>query len=1102
MTPEPTSEEIFALPVSFSQQMLWFLHQLEPNNSAYNIPIALRLSGALDIAALEKCFDAIIARHEILRTTFAVIGDRPMQVVRSPQPFCLTVTSLEALSPAEKDARIQAMAAAEAYQSFDLVHGPLISLKLLRLDPQAHVLLLTMHHIVSDNWSIGVFVREVAALYQAYAKGVPSPLANLPIQYADYAIWQREMLQGEVFETQLNYWKQQLSGYLPILELPLDKPRPAVQSYKGGNCPFNFPRNLLDDLLKLGRQEGATLFMVLLAAFQALLYRYSGQEDIWVGSPIANRTRSEMEGLIGYFVNMLVLRSDFSGNPTFRELLGQVLRMTLDAYAHQDLPFEKLVEELQPNRDMSFNPLFQACLVLQNASVNELKLPGLVMEPLSIGSKASRFDLTFSVEENEQGLCGVFEYSSDLFYPETAARMVKHLKNLLIAAIANPDCRISDLAILDQAERDKILCTFNDVGPAYPAQACLHELFESQVARTPDAPGVSCGDNRLTYDQLNRKANQLAHYLQGLGVGPESIVGICVERSPDMVVGILGILKAGGAYVPLDPWYPEERLAYILEDFAKAQNGKIPILLSQTGLASNFPGLEARVIYLDSDWEAIQRESEENPQSGVLPENLAYIIYTSGSTGRPKGVTLTHANICPLLYWGYEAKGLTAKDRTLQYLSYCFDWSVWEIFITLTSGATLYLLPAGQFLNPLATIELLEREAITVLHTTPTQLQILLNQGKGLGKLKYLCIGAEKVTMELVEKAHTVLPADCRIFNHYGPTEDTILAAVSEADRQNLSRYQDLTSLPIGIPVANGRCYVLDRFGNPQPIGVPGELFLWGEGLARGYLNRPDLTADRFVPDFISGAPGARLYRTGDLARYLPDGSLEYLGRLDHQVKIRGFRIELGEIESTLLQYPSIREAIVLARPDNVGQNQLVAYVVPQTGANPGMLSDLRTYLKERLPEYMLPSVFVLLEAMPVSPNGKTDRKALPAPDNLRPDMVTEYIAPSTPLECQIAEIWQNALNVERVGVNDNFFELGGHSLLVIEVLGQLKAALQREISAVDLFRFPTIQALAEHLSEQPGDAADIERSLDRGESRREALRRRKHSRHTGDQDD
>ena len=1040
-------------PLSFAQQRLWFLDQLEPDSPAYNIPMAIRFSGALDAGALEQSLNEIVRRHEVLRTTFSVVDEQPVQIIAPTLSLTLPVVNLGGFPEAEREAQAMRLATEEAQRLFDLTQGSLLRTTLLRLGEEHHILLLTMHHIVSDGWSRGIFIRELSVLYEAFSTGKPSPLPELPIQYADFAVWQREWLQGEVLETQLSYWKQQLTGSPSLLNLPTDRPRPAIQTYRGARQSVTLPKSLTKAVKSLSQQEKVTLFMTLLAAFKVLLYRYTGEEDILVGTPIANRNRVEIEDLIGFFVNTLVLRSNLSGEIAFRELLGRVREAALDAYTHQDLPFEKLVAELRLERNQSYSPLFQVMFVLQNVPRGALELSGLTVSRMRVDSGTAKFDLALSIAEEAEGLRAVFEYNTDLFDATTIERMMGHYQTLLEGIITDPDRRISFLPLLMEAERHQMLVEWNDTQADYPRDSCVHQLFEAQAERTPDAVAVVLEDRQLTYRELNIRANQLAHYLQALGVEPEVLVGICVERSLEMVVGILGVLKAGGAYLPIDPSYPGERLAFMLED------AQVRALLTQERLIARFPLLETQIVCLDTGWNNIIRQREDIPSSGVTPENLAYVIYTSGSTGRPKGVMIEHQAICDRLHWAQTYLPLTTEGRLLQRASFCFDVSVREIFWPLMVGARLIMLPPDRHHDISYIVKLIAKFQITAIRFEPSLLHLFLDES-GLDTctcLKSVICSGEALSYELQDRFFARL--DVPLHNIYGPTETTITATAWICKREGHHRI-----VAIGRPITNTQIYLLNRDLQPVPVGVPGELHIGGVGLARGYHNRPELTAEKFIPNPFSDEQGARIYKTGDLARYLRDGNIEFLGRLDHQVKIRGFRIELGEIETVMEQHPAVREVVVLAREDEPGDKRLVAYVVPNEAPSPTVSElrpqELRHFLKQKLPDYMVPSIFVMLDTLPLTPNGKVDRRALPAPDRTRPDLEEAFVAPRTPMESLVAEVWQEALGVDQVGVYDNFFDLGGHSLLAMQVIAKLEKELGLRFHPRDLI-FQTLGQLA-----------------------------------------
>lgn len=1043
------SQEAYVFPTSFAQQRLWFVDQLDPNSSLYNILETVGISGPLNVSILHRAIEEIVARHEALRTTFTSVNGSPMQVIVPTGELALPVVDLTGLSEAEREEKALQLAREEAEQPFDLVRGPLLRTKLLRLAEEQHVMLLVTHHIVFDGWSTGVFFRELAVLYEVFSVGKPSPLPGLPIQYADYAVWQREQLTGEAYAKQLAYWKEQLKGAPAVLHLPADRPRPAAQSFRGAHQYMPLPKDLAESLGALAQREGVTLFMLLLAAFQTLLARYTAQDEIMVGSASAGRSQLATENLIGCFINTLVLRTDVSGDPSFRELLRRVREVTLEAYAHQDVPFEKLVEELQPERSLSYSPLFQVLFMLQNAPRQALEPAGqtLTLNALTVDNGTSKFDLKLEIVGKADGLSCLCEYSTALFDASTIRQMMGHLEVLLASVVANPDERISRLPLLTAAERHQLLVAWNNTQSDIPRDKCIHELFEAQVEQTPETVAVVFEDKQVTYSELNRRANQLAHRLRALGVRPEVRVGILIERSLEMVVGLLGILKAGGTYVPLDPSYPKERVAFMLEDAAVA------VLVTQAGLVESIQAHHTQVVRLDADWKAIAEESTENPASGVTPENLAYVIYTSGSTGRPKGVQIAHNAVVNFLTAVRRQPGLTAQDVLLAITTLSFDIAGLELYLPLSVGARVVVASRDVATDGTRLQELLA--GVTVMQATPATWRLLLEAGwQGSPQLKILC-GGEALSRELADK---LLDRSASVWNMYGPTETTIWSTISKVEPEK-------GPVPIGRPLANTHIYILDQQLQPVPRGVSGELYIGGDGLARGYLNRPELTAERFIPNPFSSEPGARLYKTGDLTRYLPDGSIEYLGRLDHQVKIRGFRIELGEVEAVISEHPAVQTCVVLAREDVPSEKRLVAYLVAAQQGPPPSVSELRGYLKERLPDYMVPSVFVVLEKLPLTPNGKVDRRALPAPDAARPELGAAYVSPRSAVEEVIASIWAEALGIEKVGVADNFFELGGHSLLATQVVSRIEEAFAVEVSLRSLFESPTVAALVESMT-------------------------------------
>ncbi len=1027
------------LPLSFAQQRLWFLDQLQPGSAAYNLPAALRLHGRLDAAALRKSLSEVVRRHESLRTVFGGTGEEPVQVIREAAGVALPVTDLRVLPVEAREREILRLAAEEAARPFDLAAGPLLRSSLVRLDEEEWALLFTLHHVVSDGWSMEVLVREVSALYEG------SRLPALPVQYADYAVWQRGWLSGEVLEAQLAWWRRRLAGAPPVLELPTDRPRPTVQDGRGARVPFALSAETTHALGELSRRGGATLFMTLLAAWQLLLARHSGQEDVSVGVPVAGRGRVEVEGLIGFFVNTLVLRADLSGYPSFGELLGRVRETALGAFQHQDLPFERLVEELAPERSLSRSPLFQVTFALQNVEPAAPWRSRLRVEPLGGDRETAQFDLALSVEETEAGLRGALSHRMELFDRATAERMLARYTVLLEAVAADPARPVWEVEMLAPAERRQLLAEWSP-GASVPVEPpAVHEGVALQAERTPDAPAVAFGEETLTFRELVEGADRLAGRLRGLGVGPDTRVGVCLERSLDLPVALLAVLRSGGAYVPLDPGYPAERLAYMLAD------ARVSVLLTTAALRDRFPGYDGPVLHPD------QGEGEGPLRVEVDPDHLAYVIYTSGSTGRPKGVAVPHRALASHLAWMGRAFPLGAQDRVLQKTPVSFDASVWEFWAPLLSGATLVVAPPEVHRDPGALARMVAQERITVLQVVPSLLGALLEEGgreeggmEEATELRRLFCGGEALPAGMAARARALTGAE--VVNLYGPTEVCIQSVT-----HTYTGSETGVTVPIGRAVDGVRARVLDRAGAPVPAGVAGELHLGGVQLARGYLGRPELTAERFVPDALSGEAGARLYRTGDRVRRLADGTLEFLGRTDEQVKVRGFRIEPGEVEAALREHGGVREAAVVAREDASGERRLVAYVVGEASA-----AELRAHLKGRLPEHMVPSAFVALDALPLTPSGKTDRRSLPAPE--RTGDVDAYVAPRTPAEEILAGIYAMVLKVDRVGATDDFFELGGHSLLAAQLISRVRDAFGVELPMRALFEAPTVAGLAERV--------------------------------------
>ena len=1061
------------LPLSFAQERLWFIDQLNPNSALYNIVMPIQLNGTLDVAAWQKALDTIVSRHEVLRTSFTTRDGIPTQVIAPSARGDFQVLDLTQLPEGARQQRLFRLVKDEAGRPFNLSADVMMRSKLIKLERELYIFVLVLHHIAADGWSLGVLCREFAELYEAFSNRKRSCLPELPIQYADFAVWQRKRLQGDALECELQYWKEKLAGIPALLDLPTDRPRPTVQSYRGGRKPLLMSKGLVDAIEELSRREGVTSFMTLLAAFKILLHRYSGQADIIVGSPIAGRNRVEVEGLIGFFVNNLVLRTDLSGNPTFRELLGKVRETAMGAYAHQDVPFEKLVEALQPERALGHQPLFQVLFALQNFPVTELTLSGLTLTALPFQSNMERFDLALWMGEGLDKL-GSLEsssvgYNTDLFDAATIDRMVAHFTTLLHAIIIDPNRRISDLPLLTQPEKHRLLREWNRTKADYPNDKCLHDLFEMQTELTPDNVAVVFDEQQLTYRELNARANRLSHYLTKLGVGPNKLVGVFLERSPNMLVALLGISKSGAGYVPLDPTYPEERLGFMLQD------SRIKVLVTESALTHKFSNYDAQLVCLDTQGTKPPDERDDNPPRRATSADLAYVIYTSGSTGKPKGVQIEHRALVNFLDSMRRCPGITGHDILLALTTLSFDIAGLELYLPLTVGARVVLTRRDSAVDAQQLSAKIAGSGATIMQATPATWRMLVESGwQGNNHLKILC-GGEALPREL---ANQLIERSGSLWNMYGPTETTIWSTVHQVNSTE-------GPVLIGRPIANTRIYILDRYMQPTPTGVPGELYIGGAGVARGYLNRPELTEEKFINDPFSQEPGARIYRTGDIARYLADGNIELLGRIDYQVKVRGFRIELGEIEALLREYPGVRDAVVVMCEDAPGDKRLVGYL--SLALPPPTIGELRSFLQQKLPDYMIPGVFVFLATLPLTPNGKFDRRALPAPDMTRPELESVFVAPKSALESTLAEIWRSILGIEQVGIHDNFFDLGGHSLLLAKVHGKLQAELGRDVAMIELFRHTTISALAKYLSNGLGENT-LKESADRAEQRRSAI--------------
>ncbi len=1046
--------------LSFSQRRLWFLAQWQPDNPAYNMRTALRLFGDLDIAALHRAFHTILQRHQVLQMIYqageATAVGEPIQVIHPQPTLPLPLIDLTQLPPDEREEELRRLAHDEVHRPFDLAHDLPLRLTLLHMADQEHVLLLTVHHIATDDWSWRILIEELMACYRAYSQGEAVELPELPIQYADFAHWQRTWLEENVLEKQLRYWQKQLEAVPAVMDLPTDRPHPPVRTYAGANHTFHLPVQLSQAVQMMAQESGVTPFMVLLAALQLLLQRYTGQDDIVVGSPVAGRNRSEIEGLIGFFVNTLVFRTNLAGSPTVTDLLRQVRETTLAAYEHQDLPFERLVEALQPERSLSHTPLFQVLFNYHNAPRTTLALPNLRVTRLPIESDTAKFDLSLAVVDTAEGIRATFNYNVDLFNGETVQRMADHFATLLEGMVANPQQPITELPLLTAAELQEIE-TWHGTTAVYPRLSSVQELFEAQVAQTPENTAVTFEDHSYTYAELNRRANQLAHHLQRLGVQPDGRVGLFVERSLDILVGMLGIMKAGGAYVPIDPIYPPDRIRFMLEDVGAS------ILLTQAELLPVLPDLGGiTTLQLDADWATIAQNSASNPPVTAAPENLMYLLFTSGSTGLPKGVAVEHRNFLNYIHGLLKRLDVPAGLSYAIVSTFAADLGSTNVFGALCSGGQVHIISYERAADPPALADYFRRHPIDVMKLVPSHFEALQAFAGPEPFIPRRCLifAGEACPWETIAQVRAARP-DCLIQNHYGPTETVVSALNFPLPAMPLEAYT--TAVPLGRPFANVRAYILDSHKRFVPIGVPGELYLGGPGVSRGYLNRPELTAQSFLPDPWADRPGARMYRTGDRVRYLPDGNIEFLGRIDHQVKIRGYRVELGEIEAIINEDQAVQDVAVILREDTPGDKRLVAYVVPANAQNGAVnFTPLRDFLRERLPSYMVPTAFVPLAKIPLNPNGKVDRKALPLPEYGRSTSEAEFTAPGTPLEIDIAAIWADVLEIEQVSIDDNFFDLGGESFKAIRVVRQIGEA----ISVMDLFKYPTIRELAHYLGQ------------------------------------
>jgi aspartate racemase len=1041
-------------PLSFPQQQIWLHCQMAPEVPVYNELVTIYRSGPLDVALLERCLTEIVRRHETWRTTFAMVKGQPVQVIHQASEIKLCVVDLRSMAKANREAEALRLATEETRKPFDLSRLPLVRFMLLRLDENEYELCVSLHHIIFDGLSIyRVLLPELVALYGAFSEGEPSPLPELPIQYADFAVWQQQWLQGGAFSRQMSHWREQLSGGLPVLQLPTDRPRPAVQSCRGAQQPVRLSESLSDALRTLSRREGATLFMTLLASFVTLLHRYTGQCDMIVGTVSAGRKRSELEGLLGCFQNPLALRVDLGGDPTFGELLQRTKEVTLGALSNDDVPFATLVNELHPERDFSRNPMLQVLISLAPAMTTVGA--GWNLSQMTADTGAAKFDLDLELDDRPLGIQGRLVYNTDLFDAATVARIAAHWQVLLEDIVANRERRISHLQLLTGAEKQRLV-EWNSTEADYPGEQCVHQLIERQAERTPESVALVQEKTRLTYRELNTRANQLARYLRQRGVGPEVRVGIALESSPELIIALLAVLKAGGACVPLDPQYPRERLEYMLED------AQASIVIADDETIAGLSGERTKVIRVRSDGDAIGREPQENIENLANPESLAYVIYTSGSTGTPRGVLLTHGGLVNHNTAAIELYGIQPSDRILQFSSISFDIAVEEIFPTLIRGAMLVLKTKAMPLAIPDFMRWIRKRGVTVLDLPTAYWHELVHEATELkaplpAKLRLVIVGGEKASASALAAWKKIVGERVRWINTYGPTEASVIATAYEPKGSDMP-----ATLPIGRPIRNVQIHLLDSHLQEVPVGIRGELHIGGVGVARGYLNRPELTAGKFIQDPFRQRPGARIYSTGDLARYLPNGDIEFLGRGDDQVKIRGFRVELGEIETALSQHPAVAEAVVVAREDGHGAKSLIAYLVPAKESPKS--AELRSFLKEKLPDFMVPFAFVTLEAMPLTPNGKVDRKVLPSPhpDELAAD--EKLVGPKDALESQLVKVWETVLDKQPIGVRQNFFELGGHSLLAVRLMHRIEQAFGKRLPIATLLQAPTVEELANML--------------------------------------
>ena len=1068
-------EVVSPVPLSYAQELLWLLSQVFDDGIAYNAPGAFHLEGELDLDLLQRALDALVDRHEVLRTTYSVIDGLPMQVIVPSAPVELNVVDLRSLPADDRDAEAQRILKNESRFAFDLESGPVLRPTVIRLADDEHILMLVLHHVATDGWSRSVLYHDLTVLYETLRDGRAPSLPPLAIQYADYAVWQRKWLEGGIVDSQLEYWKRKLRGAPSRLDLPTDFQRPPVRSYIGDQISVILDMESREGLRAVARRSDATLFVALLAAFATLLQRYSGQDDVVVGTPFAGRNRTELESMVGYFINPLALRIDLSGDPTFDELVVRARETTLEAFAHADVPYETVVRATNPQRDLSQTPVFQAMMVLHNPAWQtqrpKFQPEGIRSAEITHEKGWAKFDVLLGMSERTTGLNTTWEYSTELFKPATVRRMMDHFRILIENAGSNPERPISKLAMLTEGERSQVLVRWNRQGEPLPVRESVKELFEEQAARRPDADAVVLGSERLTFGELNRRANQVAWKLRGQGVGPGTLVGVAMDKSPALVAAVLGVIKSGAAYVPLDPNYPADRLEFMIEDAAPA------LLLTDAGPAAAPPAADVPAIPLD--WSALDYERDDDPDTVAGKDDLAYVIYTSGSTGRPKGVMIRNGSLAGA-YFAYErAYRLKELSSHLQMASFSFDVFTGDLIRSLLAGAKLVLAPLPVVVDPAALYALMRREQVDAAEFVPATARLLFeyaeNKGHRLDFMRLVVVSSEAWRNEQYVAFRRLCGPETRLVNSYGLTEATIDSTWFEAEPD--AQLPPERFVPIGRPLDNTRIYVLDKHLEPTPIGLPGELCVGGEPVAVGYLNRPELTAERFPPDPYSDDPGAKLYRTGDLVRWLPEGGIEFLGRTDRQLKIRGFRTEPGEIEAVLERHPDVRATAVVDRKDPRGEVRLVAYVEAAAGGPEP--AELRDMVSNEVPNYMVPSAYLTLAELPLTPNGKVDRDALPEPEWDRAAVSDEFVAPRTETERRVAEVWSDVLSVEQIGVNDNFFSLGGHSLLAMQVMSRLREEFGVVLTLRTIFDAPSVAELAVTVEEaEAAEAIDAEPAL------------------------